>query len=254
MTSATSRSKSRGFSLIELLVVIGIILILAGIALPMLIKAYSYASKSKARADLNTIAVALSAYKADFGDYPRPVNDTTTYRGARALCQALVAPGTAAQDGADGLGFRERAGMGPVRGPYLQMDRFKLAQPDSAGNPAAWVLTDKDGNAILYYVASSRPLDVSSTGAGTITSNSSPSDTVGRYSYADNSTYLSAGQPQFQAMLGDIGTVNNKADSGENIVNQPYLLWSPGADGTYGPTAPTKAAVQACDDVTNIQQ
>src|SRR6476646_5365944 len=126
MTSATSHSKSRGFTLIEILVVIGIILVLAGILLPMLIKAYSYADKSKGAADLQSIALALENYRQDCGDYPRPYNDTTNYRGARALCQALVAPGTAAQDGADGLGFRVRTGMGQVKGPYLQMDRFKV--------------------------------------------------------------------------------------------------------------------------------
>jgi prepilin-type N-terminal cleavage/methylation domain-containing protein len=95
MTSATSPSNfaRRGFTLVELLVVIGIILVIAGIALPMLIKAYSQSDKSKARADLNTIAVCLEAYKQDHGDYPRTNGVDGT--GAAVLCKALVGPGNA---------------------------------------------------------------------------------------------------------------------------------------------------------------
>lgn len=92
--------KRRGFTLVELLVVIGIILVLAGIALPILIKSYSSAEKNKARADLNTIAVCLEAYKQDYGDYPRTLTDPATgatiaNTGAATLCKALVGPGNA---------------------------------------------------------------------------------------------------------------------------------------------------------------
>lgn len=92
--------KRRGFTLVELLVVIGIILVIAGIALPALIKAYSHSEKSKGRADLNTIAVCLEAYKQDYGDYPRLPTDPVTGNpvantGAAILCKALVGPGNA---------------------------------------------------------------------------------------------------------------------------------------------------------------
>jgi len=72
MTSATSHSnphaRRRGFTLVELLVVIGIIVVLAGILLPTIIRAYAHADRTKGQADLQSISVALEAFKSDFGD------------------------------------------------------------------------------------------------------------------------------------------------------------------------------------------
>ena len=274
MTSATSASNSlsrrpalRGFSLIELLVVIGIILVLAGIALPMLIKAYAQADKTKARSDLNTIALCLEAYKNDFADYPRAIGETTTDRGARVLCRALVGPGDAGVDGATGNGFRVRKsagpdntmdtsddiGMGKIYGPYIQLDRFRIG-----GTTPNFTLNNKDDKPILYYVASPKTVDVTQATAGVngYVGNVSPSSPSFRYSYADNSAsgLYTAAQNTFQAMLGDFLTVNNKLDAGETFTNQPFILWSPGADGSYGPSAATKAGVAGCDDVTNIEK
>src|SRR4051812_6524170 len=69
--SARSR-RSMGFTLVELLVVIGIIMTLAAILLPALNTAYRNASRARMAGDLQAIVTALEAYKADFGDYPRP--------------------------------------------------------------------------------------------------------------------------------------------------------------------------------------
>src|SRR4051812_10901389 len=79
MTSATSaqsannfRATRQGFTLIELLVVIGIIVVLASLLIPMVMRARHAALRNSIGAQLNTIATALDAYKADWGDYPRP--------------------------------------------------------------------------------------------------------------------------------------------------------------------------------------
>ena len=84
----------RGFTLTEILVVVGIVVLLAAIGLPMVLRAYKSGNKMRQQADLNTIAVALNAYKQDFGDYPRvnqldgtvPVENL----GAAVLGKALV--------------------------------------------------------------------------------------------------------------------------------------------------------------------
>ena len=60
-----------GFTLIELLVVMGIIVVLASLLIPMVMRSMRKGVAMKTAADLNTIAIALDAYKADFGDYPR---------------------------------------------------------------------------------------------------------------------------------------------------------------------------------------
>src|SRR4051812_21017433 len=80
----------RGFTLIELIVVILVIALLAGILLPMILKANTGAKKTRVSADMASIGMALDAYHTDFGDYPRPDED---YTGFAVLGRALVSPG-----------------------------------------------------------------------------------------------------------------------------------------------------------------
>jgi prepilin-type N-terminal cleavage/methylation domain-containing protein len=313
----------RGFSLVELLVVIGIILVLAGISVPMLIKAYSASDKAKARMDLNTVALALEAYKTDFGDYPRPPAGSAGL-GAVILCKALVAPGPATgtsaepwasgtaytageivddggttyvciqnirttnpdayaptsnanywkafpdADGADGLGFRIRAGMGKPKPAYLQVDRLKVR---------GLMITNRDGHPILYYPATpSNP---------TITSGTGYIATAGaKYNSADNNGLLH--EKGLRALCGDY-SINGRIDSAisdeKAFAVEPFILLLPGPDGIYGPSrlagsytgpddnngsafttniagaaTPTtlnqwrrnKQAVAECDDATNL--
>jgi len=94
------RGRTPAFTLIELLVVIGILILVAGILLPIVGRANKSAGKTKTTADLAVIGVALEAYKADFGSYPYidTVSNDPTVRanlGMTVLCKALVAPGNA---------------------------------------------------------------------------------------------------------------------------------------------------------------
>ncbi len=161
-----------GFTLIEMLVVVGIIVILAAMLIPVVTRAYGKGNRSRLQSQMNMIATALEAYKADFGQYPRTSRDQLTtpaddkinqagVRGARLLCKALYAGGpqgladeTATptfdfnrpdQDGADGPGFRvpPRSGAfsvtgttvnGPIKGPYLNPGTFRLRPTDNVGN------------------------------------------------------------------------------------------------------------------------
>jgi prepilin-type N-terminal cleavage/methylation domain-containing protein len=174
----------RGFTLLELLVVVGIIVLLATILLPMVQRVHTQARRTSMAADLEIISQALEAYKADFGDYPRLdhtatiVQNALVEQGATILCWALVAPGPAVStnplnpgDGADGPGFRIRGTVGAVKGPYLPPDRFLIGTAD--GNGVVWqpgevnpqnvtqagfnnnqdVLADRNRSPILYYPA-----------------------------------------------------------------------------------------------------
>lgn len=72
-----------------MLVVIGIIVLIIGFALPMTLKAWRQGDRARTAADLNTIGIALDAFKNDFGEYPRVETPGT---GFAVLGKSLVGP------------------------------------------------------------------------------------------------------------------------------------------------------------------
>jgi general secretion pathway protein G len=72
-----------GFTLLELLVVIGIIAVLTGLVIGVGRAASASGRNARARAELAALSVALDAYKLTYGDYPR--TDQTAH-----LLQSLI--------------------------------------------------------------------------------------------------------------------------------------------------------------------
>ncbi len=64
------RRGEHGFSLVELMVVITIIGILAGIAVPKFQTFRARATQTEAKSGLNAIFLSLQAYEANYGEYP----------------------------------------------------------------------------------------------------------------------------------------------------------------------------------------
>lgn len=64
------KSLQRGFTLIELLVTVGIIAILAAIAIPNMLEAQTRAKVSRAKNDLRVLATAIESYRTDNRGYP----------------------------------------------------------------------------------------------------------------------------------------------------------------------------------------
>ena len=64
------RNKQKGFSLIELLIVVAIILIIAAIAIPNLLRARIAANEASAVASLRTMNTASITYNSTYGNYP----------------------------------------------------------------------------------------------------------------------------------------------------------------------------------------
>lgn len=70
-----SKVNDKAFTLVEILVIVGIIAILSAIAIPNVIRARINANETAAKATLKTIANALENYYAVNTEYPTDVND-----------------------------------------------------------------------------------------------------------------------------------------------------------------------------------
>jgi general secretion pathway protein G len=82
MNKRLSRRKDeRGFTLIELMVVIVILGILAGLIIPRIMGRPDEARRAKARMQIESMETALKLYKLDNGNYP------TTEQGLQALVE-----------------------------------------------------------------------------------------------------------------------------------------------------------------------
>ena len=89
--------KKYGFTMIELLTVIGIIALLVGLLIPTLKMVNTGAKEAKQKAQLTAIELALTAFRNDYGDYPpsswqldssgKPIMN---YSGAQMLAEALL--------------------------------------------------------------------------------------------------------------------------------------------------------------------
>jgi prepilin-type N-terminal cleavage/methylation domain-containing protein len=69
------RNKQKGFSLIELLIVVAIILIIAAIAIPNLLRSRIAANEASAVSSLRTLNTACITFNSTYGQYPNALTD-----------------------------------------------------------------------------------------------------------------------------------------------------------------------------------
>lgn len=85
------RSSNRGFSLIELLIVVAIILIIAAIAVPNFMRARMAANEAAAVSNVRTITTAAVAYHVTWGNgYPPLLAALGGVSGAPATCNQAI--------------------------------------------------------------------------------------------------------------------------------------------------------------------
>jgi hypothetical protein len=226
--------------------------------------------------ELHTIALALDAYKADFGDYPRPPAGAS--RKYRLLAWALIGPYDSAQiggvndpisgqpliDGADGPGFRTswdktlKKGS-KVWGPYLSPDKFRVATPavnlDFPTSPLdlRWDILDRYGSPIEYF-----PKWHDYRSGDTLFG---PSAAASVYDYQQQWMASPTGSPSstygavvyLRKALGDDDL--NDSINGSEIVQEtpPFLLLSRGALRAFSSTADIQKKFAKCEEITNLQ-
>jgi len=132
--AAVKRDKS-AFTMIEMLIVLGIIALLVGLLIPALTMVRKIAKETKQKAQFTTIELALTAFRNDHGDYP-PSDWTTVatagdYCGPQKLAEALL--------GWDLLGFHPdsvwRADGLDAAGGAMTYDPLKTRDTDADGTP-----------------------------------------------------------------------------------------------------------------------
>jgi type IV pilus assembly protein PilA len=93
-------NRQKGFSLIELLIVVAIILIIAAIAIPNLLRAKIAANQASAVGSLRTLNTACIEFSTSYGQYPSalaalgPVGSGTASSTSADLIDSVLAGGT----------------------------------------------------------------------------------------------------------------------------------------------------------------
>lgn len=151
---------SNAFTLIELLTVIAIIGVLAGITFGVMGGVKERASISRARTELATLAQALEAYKKMYGDYPQMVGASANYTNNANL---LTGGGSSTTEDDDGPGILFNALAGK-RGPtgqkmkgkaFVDLNKFTIQDsaelPDASDDQHPNAFVDPWGRRYLYY-------------------------------------------------------------------------------------------------------
>jgi prepilin-type N-terminal cleavage/methylation domain-containing protein len=115
-TPTPQRPRPRGFTLVEILIVIGIIVVLAAILVPTIGRAMRQAKRTRTAADIQSLAMAIEAFKADHNDIPRTIPGTPNL-GAAILGKYL---------------------NGPLGDGYLPTSPGPPAARDDTADPPAW--------------------------------------------------------------------------------------------------------------------
>jgi prepilin-type N-terminal cleavage/methylation domain-containing protein len=121
---------TRGFSLIELLIVVAIISIITAVVVPNLMSANIRAKVSGAKADMGSIAIALEDYKVDYGEYPKD----SRFSRSGSYASDIIAESNQAFDGKSGSDDGNDAiGLGYLIYPKAGFEPTYLKQ--IAGDP-----------------------------------------------------------------------------------------------------------------------
>ena len=153
------KNNQKGFSLIELLIVVAIILIIAAIAIPNLLRSKMAANEASAVGSMRTINTAAVTYSTTYGGYPAALTNLGPAASATStsadLVDSVLAGGTKS-----GYSFS-----------------WSAAMPDSAGNRQSYAIFSQPitpGTTGQRYFYSDQSGVIRANSAGGATANSTP--------------------------------------------------------------------------------
>ena len=145
------RNKQKGFSLIELLIVVAIILIIAAIAIPNLLRSKMAANEASAVASLRTYNTTIVAYQTTYA------TDPTTDLSQLGPVASGTAPSSASADLVDSL----LGAVAPAKSGYnfsytpvaaSPVTQYSiLATPQSSSTGQRYFMTDQSG--VIYQTS-----------------------------------------------------------------------------------------------------
>ena len=158
------RNKQKGFSLIELLIVVAIILIIAAIAIPNLLRSKMAANEASAVATLRTYNTAIVSYSTTYNTDPSTslaqLGPSGTPSSAAAdLVDNLLGSATPAKSG---YTFTYTPGTASSTGVISQYSI--TAQPQSTSTGQRYFFTDQSG--VIRQTTNGNPADVTSNPIG----------------------------------------------------------------------------------------
>jgi type IV pilus assembly protein PilA len=140
------RNKQKGFSLIELLIVVAIILIIAAIAIPNLLRSKMVANEASAVGSIRTLNTSAVEFSTEYGGYPPSLSSLgpiasggTASSGLADMIDSVLASGIKS-----GYSFTWSSGTSDSNGNKLNYSI--TAQPTSPGTTGQrYFYTDQSG-------------------------------------------------------------------------------------------------------------
>jgi type IV pilus assembly protein PilA len=141
--SQKGHREQKGFSLIELLIVVAIILIIAAIAIPNLLRSKMSANEASAVGSLRTLTTSAISYSTTYGGYPHTLANLGPATSATSTSADLI-DSVLASGSKSGYNFTYLAGATDSAGNVLTYTI--TAQPINAGTTGQrYFFTDQSG-------------------------------------------------------------------------------------------------------------